>query len=263
MIEPRKPIQYFQVNNKSQESIQGNTITETPVALTLNGEVWTTFMCTPVHVEAMMVGFLFNEGVIDSMNEVADVRICEHGDNVDVWLTHEAPKPDSWTRTSGCTGGVTAVASIERPEPVSVSEEFNLLPGQINDLVEMLFESQDLYRETGGVHTSALSDGDHIILSAEDIGRHNSLDKISGLCLMENIWPKKRILITTGRISSEMLQKGVRMGAKVVASRTSPSSMSVELAEAWDITLIGYARRTRFNLYAAPERILLKTTQPS
>jgi FdhD protein len=197
------------------------------------------------------------------MNEVADVRICEHGDNVDVWLTHEAPKPDSWTRTSGCTGGVTAVASIERPEPVSVSEEFNLLPGQINDLVEMLFESQDLYRETGGVHTSALSDGDHIILSAEDIGRHNSLDKISGLCLMENIWPKKRILITTGRISSEMLQKGVRMGAKVVASRTSPSSMSVELAEAWDITLIGYARRTRFNLYAAPERILLKTTQPS
>jgi len=263
MIEPRKPIRYFQVDTRKTDTIESNTIVETPVSLTINGQVWTAFMCTPVHLEALMVGFLFNEGVIDSMDEVVDVRICEHGDNVDVWLGHDAPKPDSWTRTSGCTGGVTAVASIERPQPVTVSDEFNLSPGQINHLVEMLFEAQELYRETGGVHTSALSDGDRVILSAEDIGRHNTLDKIAGLCLMEKTWPEKRVLITTGRISSEMLQKAVRMGAKVIASRTSPSSLSIELAEAWGITLIGYARRNRFNLYAAPERILLETKQPS
>ncbi len=263
MLEPRKPILYFQVEAKKTGLIEGSTIVETPVSLTVNGQVWTTFMCTPVHLEALMVGFLFNEGVIDSMDEVEDVRICEHGDNVDVWLAHEAPKPDSWTRTSGCTGGVTAVASIERPRPASVSDEFHLSPGQINQLVELLFESQELYRETGGVHTSALSDGKRVVLSAEDIGRHNTLDKIAGLCLMENLWPDKRVLITTGRISSEMLQKAVRMGAKVIASRTSPSSLSIELAEAWGITLIGYARRNRFNLYATPERILLETKQPS
>lgn len=263
MLEPRKPIRYFQVDARKAEVIESNTIVETPVSLTLNGEVWTTFMCTPIHLEALMVGFLFNEGVIDSIDEVQDVRICEHGDNVDVWLSHDAPKPDSWTRTSGCTGGVTAVASIERPGTVFRLEEFNLSLGQINHLVEMLFESQELYRETGGVHTSALSDGDKVILSAEDIGRHNTLDKIAGLCLMGNNWPAKRVLITTGRISSEMLQKAVRMGAKVIASRTSPSSLSIELAEAWEITLIGYARRNRFNLYAAPERILLETHQPS
>ena len=188
------------------------------------------------------------------MGEVLDVRICEHGDNVDVWLRRDVPKPDSWTRTSGCTGGVTAVASLQRPEPAFAAEEFTLPPAQISRLVEMLFESQELYRESGGIHTSALSDGKNIILSAEDIGRHNTLDKIAGLCLMENIWPAKRILVTTGRISSEMLQKAARMGAKVIASRTSPSSLSIELAEAWGITLIGYARRNRFNLYTHPER---------
>jgi len=263
MIEPRKPIRYFQIDTRKTDAIDSHTIVETPVSLTINGQVWTTFMCTPVRLEALMVGFLFNEGVINGMDEVEDVRICEHGDNVDVWLAHEAFKPDSWTRTSGCTGGVTAVASIERPQPVTVSEEFNLSPGQVNHLVEMLFESQELYRETGGVHTSALSDGENLILSAEDIGRHNTLDKIAGLCLMENRWPEKRALITTGRISSEMLQKGVRMGAMVVASRTSPSSLSIALAEAWGITLIGYARRNRFNLYAAPERILIESKQPS
>lgn len=261
MIEARKQIRYLQVNSKKQEPIQGSTIVEFPVSLTVNGEVWTTFMCTPVHLEAMMVGFLLNEGVINAMDEVADVHICEHGDNVDVWLTHDVSKPDSWTRTSGCTGGVTAVASIERPQPVSPSktmsgsDEFNLSPGQITRLVEMLFESQELYRETGGVHTSALSDGEQVILSAEDIGRHNTLDKIAGLCLMKNIWPERRMLITTGRISSEMLQKAVRMGANVLVSVTSPSSLSIELAEKWGITLIGYARRNKFNLYSNLQRV--------
>ncbi|MBN1450492.1 MAG: formate dehydrogenase accessory sulfurtransferase FdhD, partial [Anaerolineales bacterium] len=79
MIEPRKPIQYLQINGKKQKSIAAHTIVETPVSLTVNAEVWTTFMCTPVHLEALMVGFLFNEGVINGMGEVASVRICEHG----------------------------------------------------------------------------------------------------------------------------------------------------------------------------------------
>jgi FdhD protein len=213
-------------------------------------------MCTPVHLEAMAVGFLFHEGVIDSMADVADVRVCEHGDNVDVWLTREAQKPTKWTRTSGCSGGMTAVDSIARPQPVTSPNGFVLHPERIGQLVELLFESQELYRETGGVHTSALTDGDSILLSAEDIGRHNTLDKLAGLCLMQNIQPKRRILITTGRISSEMLQKAVRFGAGILISRTSPSSLSIELAEKWGITLIGYARRNRFNLYAHPERIL-------
>ena len=257
MPEPRKPIHYFQIDLSREQTIEGNTIVESPVSLTLNGEVWLTFMCTPIHLEALAVGFLFNEGVIDSMSEVEDVRVCEHGDNVDVWLNHAAEKPTKWTRTSGCAGGVTAVDSIARPRPAAIPNGFALPAERIGHLVDLLFEVQELYRETGGVHTSALTDGEHILLSAEDIGRHNTLDKIAGLCLMQNIQPKRRILITTGRISSEMLQKAARFGAGVLISRTSPSSLSIELAEKWGITLIGYARRNRFNLYAHPERILL------
>ncbi len=255
MLEPRKPIRYLQIGVGKTESLHGSTITETPVSLTLNGVVWTTFMCTPVHIEAMMVGFLFNEGVIDSMDEVADVRICEHGDNVDVWLTHDAPRPDSWTRTSGCAGGVTAVDSIRKPRSAAVTDTMILSPKQIRDLVDLLFESQQLYRKTGGVHTSALSNGDRVILSAEDIGRHNTLDKLAGLYLMQMPDAEKKALITTGRISSEMLQKAVRLGVGVLISRTSPSSLSIELAEKWGITLIGYARRNRFNIYANHQRI--------
>ena len=256
MLPPRKPIHYFQIESARAKDVESHTIVETPVSLTVNGEVWLTFMCTPIHLEALAVGFLFNEGIIDSMAEVADVRLCEHGDNVDVWLTRQAQKPAKWTRTSGCSGGVTAVDSIARPRAAYAPNGFVLPAERVGQLVELLFEAQDLYRETGGVHTSALTDGERILLSAEDIGRHNTLDKIAGLCLMGGIAPERRILITTGRISSEMLQKAVRFGAGILISRTSPSSLSIELAEKWGVTLIGYARRNRFNLYAHPERIL-------
>jgi FdhD protein len=189
------------------------------------------------------------------MDEVEDVRVCEHGDNVDVWLNRTVEQPQSWRRTSGCTGGVTAVDALARVDVSFNGDQPKFPPEAIGHLIEMLFESQELYRETGGVHTSALSDGEKIILVAEDIGRHNTLDKIAGLCLMNNTWPETRILITTGRISSEMLQKAARLAASILISRTSPSSLSIEMAERYGITLIGYARTHRFNVYSNPQRV--------
>jgi FdhD protein len=260
------PVHYYRYEFEKWKEVDGDTIVETPVTLTVNGEVWMTFMCTPVHLEALAVGFLFNEGVIDRIEEVVDVRPCEHGDNVDVWLTHAAEKPKKWTRTSGCTGGVTSVDFMEEIRPGgSVPEtplggDFVFQPGQIGAMVDQLFDSQRLYRETGGVHTSGLSNGARIVITAEDIGRHNTLDKIAGLCLMSgrallSRSDSPRVLITTGRISSEMLQKASRMAVPLLISRTSPSSLSVQMAERRGITLIGYARRSRFQIYAHPERI--------
>jgi FdhD protein len=255
MITPQKSIHYEQYEFKKWKSFDAETIVETPVSLTVNGEVWITFMCTPVNLEALAVGFLYNEGVIEKMEEVVDARVCEHGDNVDVWLNHETQQPTNWRRTSGCTGGVTAVDLLAKPNISFDGNRPKVEPEAIGHLVEMLFESQSLYRETGGVHTSALSDGEKILISAEDIGRHNTLDKIAGLCLMNNIWPETRILITTGRISSEMLQKAAQLHAPILISRTSPSSLSIEMAERYGITLIGYARKHRFNVYSNTQRV--------
>jgi len=255
MITPQKAIHYERYEFKKWEPHDAETIVEAPVSLTVNGQVWLTFMCTPVNLEALAVGFLYNEGILESMNEVEDVRVCEHGDNVDVWLNRTVEQPKSWRRTSGCTGGVTAVDLLARPNVSFNGDQPKVPPEAIGHLVEMLFESQELYRETGGVHTSALSDGEKILLSAEDIGRHNTLDKIAGLCLMNNIWPETRILITTGRISSEMLQKAARLEVPILISRTSPSSLSIEMAERYGITLIGYARKHRFNVYSNSQRV--------
>ena len=271
--EPLQKIQYLQLDKDSVKLLNAEIITEMAVSLTLNGDPWLSFMCTPVDLEALAVGFLYNEGLITTKDEIADVRLCPTGDNVDVWLNHSVEKPDIWLRTSGCTGGVTAIQS-DNPETAdnhsqevainttTAADGYNynangarLSLSQIADSIDQFFETQTLYRQSGGVHTSGLSDGKKIHVIAEDIGRHNTLDKISGRCLLEDIHLKRRIILTTGRISSEMLQKASRLQATYIISRTSPSSLSIQMAERLGITLIGYARRTSLRIYTHPERI--------
>lgn len=235
-------------------------ITEQPVTLSVNNEFWLIFMCTPIDLEALAVGFLYNENIIQTLEDVASVRVCPGGDNIDVWLNFPVKKPDKWIRTSGCSGGETSVDESSFTPGITKPQNGVMLPPQmIGILMTELLKSQDLYRKSGGVHTSALCDRDKILLTAEDIGRHNTLDKLSGKSLLEWIKPLKRIVITTGRISSEMIQKAARMGASIVISRTSPTSLSIRMAEKFGITLIGYARHQRFIIYAHPERILTST----
>jgi FdhD protein len=260
-------ITYLHYHAGTWENVEASIIAEMPVTLTVNGHEWLTFMCTPVDLEAMAVGFLFNEKLISSSDEVASTYVCASSTNVDVWTTHYIEKPAMWRRTSGCTGGTTSQGSADPPlppirEPSLLEDDF-VSTEALFGLLDRLFKSQELYRQVRGVHSSALSDGEGIWVSAEDIGRHNTLDKIAGRMLMEGIQPARRILLTTGRISSEMLQKSQRIGASVVLSRTSPSSLSIRLAEEAGITLIGYARRDQLNVYTYPQRILPKPVEVS
>ncbi len=236
---------------------QTNIIGEQPVTLSVNNEPWLTFMCTPSDLKALAVGFLYNEEIIETLEDVASVRVCPGEDNIDVWLNRSVNKPEKWIRTSGCSGGKTSVEKTYLRKSASKSKNIGKLPAErIGALIEQLNEAQDLYRKSGGVHTSALSDGEKIMIVTEDIGRHNTLDKLAGRCILEHISSPNRIILTTGRISSEMIQKAERIGAAMVISRTSPSSLSVQMAKKLGITLIGYARRDRFTVYTHPERIL-------
>jgi FdhD protein len=239
------------------EPLETQVITESPVTLSVNGKKWLTFMCTPTDLEALAVGFLFNEGVIKRSEDLEVVEVCPSEENVDIWLKFTPKVPKHWRRTTGCTGGATSVAYQQLHH--DLKDGALLTPPQLDNLLKDLIAAQVLYHQTGGVHTSILSDGAQVLVSAEDVGRHNTLDKIAGLYLLKNIKASRKILVTTGRISSDMIQKAAQIGASVVISRTSATSLSVSLAENWGITLIGYARPGQFTIYAHPERIDLQS----
>ncbi len=243
------PITYSKGKWKKNDHIPPE---ESSVVLTVNGEAWLSFSCSPFLQEELALGFLYNEHVIDSIEEVEDVRLCDNKKNVDVWLSHSVEKPEKWENTSGCAGGKTS--RVEQIEKI-VSLECCVDPEIILKLFELLLEKQNYYRETRGIHCSLMSDGESNHIIAEDIGRHNTIDKLAGIYLQshQQKWLPTFIL-TTGRVSSEMIQKSARLGAAIVVTRTSPTRTSVKYAEDHNITLIGYTRRSEFTIYSNPHR---------
>ena len=232
-------------------------IGEAMVAIYVNGFELATIMCTPLEQDSLGLGFLKNEGIIDRLEEVDHVHIGGNGCCVDVWLTHAFQKPERKIITSGCGSGVTFSDPSEAIEALQDSARID--PEDLIPLFNQLHTAGSLHVRAGGVHTAGLADGDRLLLTAEDIGRHNTIDRLAGACLMKDQDTRGLILLTTGRISSEMLRKGYAMGCPIIASRTSPTSLSVQLADAAGITLVGYARRGKLRAYTHPHRLGFKS----
>jgi FdhD protein len=233
--------------------VQSELIGEIMLDLYVNGKVIASVMCTPVDQAALALGFLKNEGLLERMEELEALTVSQNGCCVDTWLNHGVKRPKRKILTSGCGGGATFHDPREALPPIeSVA---NTTPVTLPELMNRLHVTGGLYARAGGVHTSALSDGREILCLAEDVGRHNTVDKLAGMALLAGTSTAGRILLTTGRVSSDMLLKAARMGCPIVASRSSPTSLAVSLAEAWNVTLVGYVRRTGLRVYTHAERL--------
>jgi FdhD protein len=244
---------YTAFENGVWQPVAGAITEEALVCIHLNGRELATFMCTPHEQDELALGFLRAEGLLHSLDEVQALTVAENGHCVDVWLDHPVEIPARRIVTSGCGGGVTFDDLRTRQAPLNTRT--TITPDQVFARMRDLYQAGSLYRTTQGIHTSALSDGERLLLAAEDVGRHNTIDRLWGKALKQNLATEGLILIATGRISSEMLGKAAKMGVPIVISRTSATSMSVTLADAWNITVVGYVRRNSLRVYTAPHRI--------
>ena len=222
-------------------------------------------MRTPGNDEELAVGFLFTEDIIQTIDQVAEVKTVANGENTVMVTLRENEKPylqkkeRNFYTTSSC--GVCGKSSIDAIRTTSVyqhtSDDIQLEAEVFYRLHDSLKKKQIAFERTGGLHASALFDlqGNFIMLR-EDVGRHNALDKVIGTAVLANKLPlNKTILLLSGRTSFELIQKASMAGIKIVVAIGAPSSLAVQLANEFDITLIGFLRERRFNIYSAWQRV--------
>ena len=223
-------------------------------------------MRTPGNDSELVVGFLFTEGIITSAADVAAVQ--QATDNVTTVTLAEGVSPNinqlerNFYTTSSC--GVCGKASIDAIKTVCYQpgtypyDALKCSVELIYTLPAKLRMQQSVFEQTGGIHACALFDiAGNLLLMREDVGRHNALDKLVGTCLMNNQLPADNtILLLSGRASFELIQKAAMAGIKIVAAVGAPSSLAVQLAEDMNMTLLGFVRGERFNIYSGAQRIL-------
>ncbi|GAB4575221.1 MAG: hypothetical protein Kow0077_25660 [Anaerolineae bacterium] len=248
------PYRYWVYQHGQAEVQDGGVIQEAVVSVYVNGQELATVMCSPLDEEALALGFLYNEGLIDSLDDVGLVQANVSRAVVDVVLRRGDFRPSRrMILTAGCGIGVT-FQQITTDYP-ALETPFATTPQVILDRMRDLNSNARLYRLVRGVHTAVLANTERVLLTAEDVGRHNTIDKIAGKALLAGIDPRDHLLLTSGRISSEMLMKARRMSIPIVGSRTAPTSTSVRLAKAWNICIVGYIRQGSLRVYTAPERL--------
>ncbi|MFN8635871.1 MAG: formate dehydrogenase accessory sulfurtransferase FdhD [Chloroflexota bacterium] len=246
-------------------TVEDAVIAEMRLKIVVDGVELVELMCSPHRVNALVLGFLYHEGLIDGMDDVAGVRVCLPDGLAEVWLTRPAPPlPTRRIVTSGCTGGVSFGAYLEEIASLRLPpDDVRVAPERVYVALRQLYDHSALYNQSGGVHTSILLDPSSppdpaagLLAVGEDIGRHNTLDKLRGESLLRDFETRGMMVVSSGRISSEMLLKAALMRVPIVGSRTSPTQLAVTLAEHLGLTVIGYIRSASMNVYAGAERVV-------
>lgn len=250
-------VTYSEYIDGKWQCVSGKLPDEMPLALFVNGQELVSILCTPEKLNCLVIGYLRSEGFINSLDEISMMRVCLDESLAEVTLNHPLPATSpKRILTTGCGSGVSFDLG-ENVKPLTSSRCVS--PAQILSSIRSLQRKPKNEGESGnirkGLHVSALSDGDKIIVQAEDIGRHNTLDKIWGECMLRKMPTEDMLLLTTGRISSEMLSKAAKMGVPVVASINSATKRAVSLGADLGITIVGYVRGSHLSVFSGEARI--------
>jgi FdhD protein len=230
------------------EMEEGELVREFPLALVVNGREIATLIASPHDLRFLVAGFLRLQGFVDSVHDFLALSVCNDFGAASVTIRGELPARLKPVLTSGCGTGI----SFNLPKVAEHKGAFGVhAPESVFALMEELARKAEGYQSHGGMHSAGVGE-DTLLLHAEDIGRHNTIDRIAGEALLKGISLAGKILVTSGRVSTELVAKASLLGIEVVASRTSPTDMAVRMADEAGITLIGYVKSDRFKVYTHP-----------
>jgi FdhD protein len=234
-------------------------IQEIPLTIQLNGREVVTLLCTGKHPKFLTVGFLKSDGLITDLRQLKSIRVEEGSDRlvVHVETSHDpfqTHRPE-YTITSGCGKGSNFSRNVETVAATKVTSPLRVTPEQILRLVRELHKRSVLYRATRGCHNASLATPEEILIFREDIGRHNAIDMICGECFVSEIPTNDKLIVSTGRVASEILLKVIRLGVPILVSGSAATRFSVDLARRTNITLVGKVEEETIVVYNDGGRI--------
>ncbi|WP_320170716.1 formate dehydrogenase accessory sulfurtransferase FdhD [Maridesulfovibrio sp.] len=235
------------------------SILEIPLTINLNGREVVTLLTTAKFPDYLAIGFLKSDAYISSLDQVTDIKITESRERIvaDVSVSHDPWKDRvlEYSITSGCGKGTNFGRNVSTISKRAITSKLTVTPEQILRHAQELHARSTLYGKTRGCHNSSLCTPQEMLYFREDIGRHNAIDMIVGQCFLENVPTDGKMIVSTGRVASEILLKAVRIGVPVLASTAVATSFSVDLARKIGITLIGNISDTGFWVYNDQGRI--------
>lgn len=239
-------------------------VCEYPLTIFLNGKKIATLLCSPENLKPLVIGFLRTEQLIENIDDVIYFNLNEEKGVAEVETKNndieakkfQSKKLSMQNDQSCCKDNIEEFLDSMNCEPVN--GDITLTVDKVYEFMEKNLSSSEIFKKTGGVHSIALCDTEKVIAICEDVARHNAMDKVIGSALINNIFLKDKIMILSGRVSLEMILKSAKLQIPIIISKSAPTSLSVSLAKKLNITLIGFVRGDRMNIYTNQNRICMK-----
>jgi FdhD protein len=257
---PGDPRLSVAVSGVDQEGncVETDVVTERPLTLFLNAREIVTLMTIGDHPDLLAVGYLLNQNMLRVDDEITGI---DYDADIETIVVRTARKTDyeeklkKKVQTSGCAQGTVFGDLMEEFDKVKLSPHAKLKTSWLYQLTRKINTAPSLYLKAGAIHGCVLCQEDRPVIYMEDVGRHNAVDKIAGYMLLNRIAPEDKIFYTTGRLTSEMVIKTVKMGIPILVSRSGFTAWGVDLAQKAGLTLIGRARGKRFVCVSGAERL--------
>lgn len=248
----------LRVVKESQKQVEDTVVTEFHLTIVLNNRELVTLLCSPAKLEFLATGFLYSEGLINSKDAIKDIVLDPERGVINVTTKEPIKSPEDILsrRIIASSGGKGASPLSAIHHQSSIDSQIHISPPEVLNLIQEFVHRSELFAATGGVHGAALCDTKTILVFSEDIGRHNAIDKIFGECIVKDIPTHDRLLITSGRVSSEILLKVAKRNIPILISKSAPTNLGVKLANDSGITLIGFVREKRMNVYTHTWRLV-------
>jgi FdhD protein len=249
-----KTIKITRADSSSMAGSSGKVIRETNLTVLVNGKPLANIACAGIHLEELGAGFLRSERIVIRKQDIADIRL--HKNQINFILKNNKFIPEASIKNIA-SSGARGKSNIGALTPLNFPDSFTVKASLILKMMDELLNGSAIHNRTGGTHCSALALRKKITILREDIGRHNTIDMLGGYALLQNISLKKAILLTTGRISSEIVYKVWNMGIPVIVSHSAPTANAVTLSKKANILLIGYVRKGNMNIYSQERRVII------